>query len=143
MLGTSFVVSGHLDWTLTFVSFPMAFITVSMLHSNNTRDIKRDGFANIKTFAMVIGVKASIIYYCTLTFLSYAGIITMVILKILPPTTLITLITIPIAVKNCRAMLQISKENMNPINDLDKSTAKLQLMFSLSLALALIVSIVI
>ena len=143
MLGTGLVVLGHIDWTLLFVSFPMAFITVSVLHSNNTRDIQRDRTAGIRTFAMIIGAKASIVYYFALTISSYLAIAIMVLLKILPMTALITLLTLPIAVKNCKAMSRIDEDNMNPINDLDKETAKLQLMFSLSLSLALIISIVI
>ena len=144
MLGTGFVVLGHIDWTLLFVSFPMAFITVSVLHSNNTRDMQRDRFAGIRTFAMVIGVKASIVYYFALTISAYLAIVAMVILKILPVAAIIMMAaTIPVAAKNCKAMSQISEDNMTPINDLDKNTAKLQLMFSLSLALALIISILI
>lgn len=143
MLGTGYVMLGHIDWALLFVSFPMAFITVNVLHSNNTRDIRSDRYAEIKTYAMVIGVKASIIHYYLLTILSYLSIIVMVIMNILPVTALITLITIPVAVRNCKAMSQVTEDNMSPINDLDKGTAQLQLMFSASLSLALIISIII
>jgi 1,4-dihydroxy-2-naphthoate octaprenyltransferase len=142
MLGTGFVVLGHIDWMLLFVSFPMAVITVSVLHSNNMRDMKSDHSAGIRTFAMLIGIKISIVYYFTLIISAYLAIVMMVILKILPLLALITLLTIPIAVQNCKAMSQISEKNMNPINNLDQETAKLQLMFSLSLSLALIIAIV-
>ncbi|GAB6007722.1 prenyltransferase [Dysgonomonas reticulitermitis] len=141
MLGTGYVMLGYIDWTLLFVSLPMAFITVNVLHSNNTRDIRSDRYAEIKTYAMVIGVKASVIHYYILTILSYVSIVVMVILNILPVTALITLITIPIAIKNCKAMSQITEDDVTPINDLDKNTAQLQLMFSASLSLGLIISI--
>ena len=141
MLGTGYVMLGYVNWTLLFISCPMAFITVNVLHSNNTRDISSDSLAGIKTYAMVIGVKASIIYYIVLTVLSYASIIAMVIMNILPIITLITLVTIPVALKNCKAMLLATEDDVAPIYNLDKGTAQLQLMFSTSLSLALIISI--
>lgn len=140
MIGTGYVMLGTIDWTLLFVSLPMAFITVNVLHSNNTRDIRSDRYAEIKTYAMIIGVKASVIHYYVLTALSYISIIVMVVLNILPALSLITLITLPIAIKNCKAMSKITDDDMTPINDLDKNTAQLQLMFSASLSLALIIS---
>ena len=143
MLGTGYVMLGYINWTLLFVSFPMAFITVNVLHSNNTRDIRSDIRAEIKTYAMVIGVKASIIYYIILTALAYVFIIAMVVLNILPIVTLITLATIPVALRNCKAMSQATEEDVTPINNLDKGTAQLQLMFSSSLSLALIISILV
>lgn len=143
MLGTGYVILGHIDWTLLFVSFPLAFITVNVLHANNTRDIRSDRFAEIKTYAMVIGVKASIVNYYILTALAYVSIIAMVIMNILPLTALITLITLPVAIKNCMAMSKVTSDDVTPINDLDKGTAQLQLMFSASLSLALIIAIII
>lgn len=143
MLGTGYVMVGFFDWALLFVSFPMAFITVNVLHSNNTRDQRSDRYADIKTFAMYIGTKASIVHYYLLTMLSYLSIVVMVVLNILPATTLITLLTIPVAYKNCMAMRQVTDEDTTPINGLDEDTAKLQLMFSSLLSLALIISSVI
>ena len=67
----------------------------------------------------------------------------MVVLNILPITALITLITVPVAYKNCKAMSQITENDVTPINELDKGTAQLQLMFSASLSLALILAILI
>ena len=141
MLGTGYVMLGYINWVLLFVSFPMALITVNVLHSNNTRDMRSDGDAGIKTYAMVIGVKASIIYYIILTILAYISIIVMVTLSILPIVTLITLVTMPVALRNCKAMLLVTESNVTPINGLDKGTAQLQLMFSTLLSLALIISI--
>ena len=143
MIGTGFVMLGHIDLTLLFVSFPMAFITVNVLHANNTRDIKSDRQAGIKTNAMVIGVKASIAYYYTLTILAYASITAMVILGILPIVALITLGTIPAAYKNCKTMSHASVDDMTAINNLDKGTAQLQLQLSLLMSFSLIIAIIV
>lgn len=143
MLGTGYVMLGEFDWMLILISFPMAFITVNVLHSNNTRDQKLDRYAEIKTFAMLIGTKSSIIYYLILTALSYLSVIAMVIFNILPATALITLLTLPVAYKNCISMKQITDEDMTNIETLDLRTAQLQTMFSLLMMVALIVSNVI
>ena len=143
MLGTGYVMLGYFDWMLLLVSFPMAFITVNVLHSNNTRDMRSDNQADIKTYAMVIGQRASIIYYIVLTVLAYVFILAMVILDILPIATLITFVTIPLAIKNCKAMTLIREDDVTPINNLDKNTAQLQLVFSATLSIALIISILI
>ncbi|MDR2476144.1 MAG: prenyltransferase [Bacteroidales bacterium] len=143
MTGVGFVMLGYYDWRLILVSLPVAFITVDVLHSNNTRDIQRDSEAGLITFAKILGIKSSIFYYCLLIFCVYASVIVMGALKILPLWTLITLITIPVALRNCRMIMQIKENDVTPINTLDISTAQLQLLFSISMLLALILTLVI
>jgi 1,4-dihydroxy-2-naphthoate octaprenyltransferase len=141
MLGTGFVVLGHLNWNWLLLAIPQGFITVSVLHANNTRDMLNDHTANIRTLAMLIGVPASKVYYYLLNGLAYVSIVVMVILQILPPFTLITLLTLPLAIKNCKAMSQISENNNVSIHDLEVKTAQFHLPFSLALVLGLVISI--
>lgn len=143
MLGTGYVMLHQIYWPLFFVAFPMAFITVNVLHSNNTRDQRGDKSAKIKTFAMQIGTKASKYYYYLLTVLAYLSVIVMVILDILPYPTLIVFLTIPIAYNNCKAMKEATEEDISPISDLDLKTAKLQTAFSILMSLGLLISFVI
>jgi 1,4-dihydroxy-2-naphthoate octaprenyltransferase len=142
MLGTGFVVTGQLDLNLFLLSIPLSFITVSVLHANNTRDMQSDRTAKIRTFAMLIGVSASKIYYYLLNGLAYVAIVIMTILQILPPISVIVFGTLPIMIKNCKMMSQISEDNKLSISELDKGTAKLQLKFSLLLVLGLIMAII-
>lgn len=141
MLGTSYVMLGSIDWRIILLSLPIAFITVNILHSNNTRDIRSDRFADIRTFAMIIGVKASIVQYYVLTALAYLSVVVMIACNILPIWVLITWLTLPIAFKNCKAMSKITESDMTPINELDKGTAQLQLVFSGLLSIALIINL--
>lgn len=143
MLGTGYVMLGHFDWTLLFVSFPMAFITVNVLHANNTRDQESDRQANIRTYAMLLGTKASVCYYVLLTILSYLSIVVMIALSILPVATLLTFITVPIAYKNCMTISRATDSDLAPIKDLDLATAKLQTAFSVIMFISLILSSVI
>lgn len=140
MLGVGYVMTGAIDWTLVLISLPIAFITVNILHSNNTRDIESDGQAKITTFAMLIGVKASIWQYIILSALTYISIIVMVVMGMLPIFALLTLLTIPLAVKNCKAMMRVPQKGMGEINLLDMGTAQLQLAFSGLFSIALIIA---
>jgi len=56
-LGTAFVMTDQLMWNTVLLNIPVAFLVVNILHSNNMRDIRDDGKANIKTRAMVMGIK--------------------------------------------------------------------------------------
>lgn len=140
MLGIGYVMTGTMDWTLALISLPIVFITVNILHSNNTRDIESDGQANITTLAILIGLKASIVKYIALSVFTYLSIIVMVIMGILPIVVLLTLITIPLAVRNCKAMVRVPSKGIAEINLLDMGTAQLQLAFSGLFSLALIIA---
>jgi 1,4-dihydroxy-2-naphthoate octaprenyltransferase len=140
-MGVSFVMLGHFDWTFFWVALPEVFITVNVLHANNTRDMQRDRAAGATTFAKLLGFKLSVFHYCLLTVLTYSTVVAMILLHILPVWTLLTLLTVPIAVRNCKTMLKASPADISPINDLDKATAQLQLAFSLTMLSGLIIAI--
>ena len=143
VMGASYATIGFYDWNLFLVALPLVFITVSVLHANNTRDMKNDCQAGIKTFAMVLGYKVSIIYYYILNLLPYVFIIFMVVFGILPWVSLIAMLTVPLALKNCRAMSKIAPGDVSSINGLDKSTAQLQLPFGTLQAIALFIVILV
>lgn len=143
MLGTGFCLLGYFDFTLVYVSVPISLITVNILHANNTRDIVSDGQANIKTFAMLLGFKASIVQYRLLTIAAYLSVLLMAVFGILPWISLITYLTIPIALRNSKVMSQVKDGDVSTINELDKGTAQLQVAFSGLLSIALLVSIIV
>lgn len=47
-----------------WVAVPVGLITVAILHANNTRDIRTDSRADIRTLAMKLGGKMSMYVYC-------------------------------------------------------------------------------
>jgi 1,4-dihydroxy-2-naphthoate octaprenyltransferase len=122
--------TSSLDWKIIAISLPLSCITVDILHANNTRDIAHDRRANIKTFAMLIGVKGSIFEYKALIFAAYLLLIALVGAGILHWITLSVLVTFPIAWSNCRIMEKASIDQPARIVDLDVRTAQLQLAFS-------------
>lgn len=62
---------GPLSWTPLFYAIPLAFNTVAILHSNNTRDMRTDAAAGIVTLAIIVGETGSYIIFTFLLFTPY------------------------------------------------------------------------
>lgn len=134
-LGTALVITIQLNYNVLLLSIPIGFLVVNILHANNTRDIKHDRQANIKTLAMLMGIKGSRIYYDTLAIGSYIAVILMVIFKVLNPICLAVVLTFPLALKNIKIMRKADIEKPELIQNLDALSAQLVLIFSLVLAI--------
>lgn len=130
-LGTGYVMTNTLDWQILLVSVPIGFLVVNILHANNTRDIKHDGQAHIQTFAMLLGVERSRLYYMILALSSYLSVGCLVAFQQLPVLCLSVLLTLPIALKNIRLMKTAMVDQPENIKDLDASSAQLVMTFSL------------
>ena len=137
MLGTTFICSGEIVPEVLWLAVPVGSITVAILHANNTRDIETDSRARIHTFAMLTGRRFAIGMYVFELVLPYLWLIVTVLLGFVSPWTLFTLITLPIAIGNCRKMLSYHSGGIKAIANLDEATAKLQLAFSLTFAIGL------
>ena len=139
MLGTTFNCSGEIVPEVLWLAVPVGSITVAILHVNNARDIETDKRAGIQTFALLTGRTVAINVYLFELLLPYCWLLITALLGHVSPWTLVTFITLPIALGNCRKMLSCKTEGIKAIATLDEATAKLQLAFSLTLAIGLIV----
>ena len=139
MLGTTFICSGNVVPQVLWLAVPVGSITVAILHANNARDIETDRRAHISTFAMLTGRPAAINVYLFEMLLPYCWLLIIALLGKVSPWTLTTFITLPIALGNCKKMLSCKTEGIKAIATLDEATAKLQLSFSLTLAIGLII----
>ena len=137
MLGTTFICSGEIIPKVLWLAVPVGSITVAILHVNNARDIETDTRAGIQTFAILTGRQTAIKVYLFELLLPYLWLLATVLLGNVSPWTLLTLITLPLALKNCKQMLSCKTEGIKAIAKLDEATAQLQLAFSLTLALGL------
>lgn len=139
-IGVSFIVTGAIDWSVLWIALPVGLITDGILHSNNTRDIDHDGRADISTFAMIIGRRASAYLYgfeMTFPFI-WVGVLS--IIGMFPLMTIIIFLTLPVAIACTRTMLNSVEGGMEVIADLDVRTANLQLMFSALLSLSFVIA---
>ncbi len=138
-IGTSYVVTGAIDWNVLWIALPVGFITDGILHANNTRDVQTDGRAGITTMAMGFGRKLSIIYYEVLVLFPFVWIGVCSMAGLMPLSTIAVFITLPIAIACARTMENFKDGDIRVIADLDVRTANLQLMFSVLLTLAFVV----
>ena len=139
-IGTTFVTTGAIDWSVLFIALPVGLITDGILHSNNTRDMVPDKRANIKTLAMGLGTKASAVMYSFEVLFPFVWVAVCVVMKVMPWLALASLIAFPIALGCSKTMLKSPVEGANVILDLDQRTAQLQMVFSLLLSIAFVVS---
>lgn len=130
VLGTTAAVCGEVVWEALVLSVPLGIITVSVLHANNTVDIESDRAAGIRTFAMLIGGKASSILYRIYMLLPFACILVAVIMGWLHPLALLCFLALVQAWKNYKQAGQFPRMGIESMKGLDQRTAQLQLVFS-------------
>lgn len=140
ILGTSYVATGSIAEKVLWLILPIGLITVGILHINNARDIEHDKRAGIKTFAMLIGKRASVYIYIAELILPFVCIVVGILCKAMPAGAVAVLITLKPAIDNCRAMLKLPTEGMKAVTGVDENTAKLQLAFSMTFSVVCIVS---
>lgn len=139
-IGTSFVTTGAIDWSVLLLALPVGLITDGILHSNNTRDAMTDKRAGIKTMAMALGSKASAILYGFEVIFPFIWVEVLSIIGFFPLTTIIIFLTLVVAIGCAQTMMKSLNGDLKIIADLDVRTANLQLMFSALLTIAFVVA---
>ena len=140
MLGTAYVLTGVINIAVLLLSLPIALLSVNILHANNTRDIETDHHSGIRTLAMNLGVRRSIWMYNTFIISAYLLIALFTVIKLLPPLSLIVLLSTPLAWRNIKIMGRAETEGKEAIRTLDGLTAQLQLAFCTTLSIGLLIS---
>ena len=139
ILGTAYVATGALDAEALWLALPIGLITVGILHSNNARDIEHDRRAGIRTFAMNVGKKASSVIYCAEVILPFVWIAAGIVLGVFPVLSLLVLPALKSVLDNVKKVMRFPAEGEEMLWGIDESTAKIQLIFSLLLAVSLLV----
>ena len=138
-LGTSYAVTGAIDWSVLWIALPVGLITDGILHSNNTRDVITDKRAGITTMAMGLGSKFSAWLYGFEVIFPYVWVGACSIIGIMPLATIMVFLTLPVAIASAQAMKHSLTAGPGIIADLDIKTANLQLLFSVLLTIALVI----
>ncbi len=133
VVGSFFVLTGGLDWSVAWISLPVGFLVAGILSGNNLRDIVHDRQAKINTAATILGHRWARWEYAALVAGAYAAVVVMSIADVLPWWSLLTLLTVPIAIKNVRTAVGSRADEPGAIVMLDVETAKLHLLFGLVL----------
>ncbi|MBM3327900.1 MAG: 1,4-dihydroxy-2-naphthoate octaprenyltransferase [Calditrichaeota bacterium] len=124
--------------TPLLVSIPIGLLTAAILHANNTRDIRHDGEARIRTFAGLIGHSGAKIEYLLLVGGAFVAVVWMAMGGILPLWSLLVLLSLPPALKNIGKMLASRPNQVEEIAMLDVLTAQHHLMFGVLLMISIV-----
>lgn len=138
--GAAYAITGTFLPEALILCLPIGIITVSVLHANNAYDTDTDREAGIKTFAMLIGRKASALLYCCYMVIPFIYMVAVVILGKLHPLSLLCLLAIVPASKNFRQAASYGKLGLEAMKGLDQATAQMQLVFSGLLSVGLLIS---
>lgn len=140
ILGTSYVATGQFNYEALWLSIPIGLITTGILHINNIRDIEQDRRAGIKTFAMIIGKKASVYVYCFEMIFPFVWIVAGALFGIFPTIACFIIAIIKPVIDNCRKVIQFLNKGADALSGTDEQTAKLQLLFSMTLAILFVIT---
>ncbi len=103
IVGAYYVMSPELSQArigeLCLISLPIAFMVAAILHANNIRDMDADRAVNKRTLAVIFGIRFARAEFIFLVFGAYAAQALVVASSLLPVYSLLTLITLPEALR--------------------------------------------
>jgi 1,4-dihydroxy-2-naphthoate octaprenyltransferase len=114
VLGAYYVQAQTLAPKVFLISLPVGLLIALVLFINEFPDYQADKSVGKRTLVVILGKKNAVILYQILLILTYLTIIVLVVFKVLPPATLITLLGLPIALK----AFMIAKKNYDKIYEL-------------------------
>lgn len=80
---------------LILISFPVMFMVAAILHANNIRDLEADAAVNKRTLAVMFGRRFARGEFMFLVYGTYISLAALVMMRLVPWTTLAALITLP------------------------------------------------
>ncbi|MBN1962548.1 MAG: 1,4-dihydroxy-2-naphthoate polyprenyltransferase [Deltaproteobacteria bacterium] len=129
---TYFLQVNSISFQAWLAAIPVGLLATAILVVNNLRDCKTDKQAGKKTLVVRFGSRAARIEYTILIALSYSLLIIGWFYSWLQIWCLLPLFTLPLALKNIRAIFRLNGRALNPYLAL---TAKLELFFGITLAI--------
>lgn len=141
-LGTSWVAVGAIDWRVLWVAFPMALLADSILHANNIRDTKTDRKAAIRTMAMSMGTKLSVVVYVFEQLLPFAWVVLLIPAGAFPWLSLLVTFVMRFAIRNTQAVREFKDTgDTSEIANLDQRSAQTQMLFAVVLSISFLVDL--
>ncbi len=139
-LGSSWVAVGEIDLRVLWATLPVALLVDSILHANNTRDAITDRKADIRTMAMGMGVKASVILYVLEMLFPFLWVVALIPFGIFPWLSILVIFVMRIALQNTRLMREFKDSgDQSVIANLDQRSAQTQMLFAVVLSLSFLV----
>ena len=106
VLGVYFIQTANYTWPVIVASVPSGILVHNLLLLNEFPDVEADRKAGRKTLPIVVGKAKASIAYSVLTVAVYLWIIGGVVAGLMPPFSLIALLTLPFAIKAIQGALK-------------------------------------
>lgn len=137
VVGSYYVQAGDLAGLSLGAAVPVGCLATAILVVNNLRDIDTDRAAGKRTVAVRIGRERTVLEYALLLLLAYLTPPVLWLLGLAGPWVILPLLTLPLAVRQARAVSTVTGRALNPLLG---GTARLQLLFGLLFAAGIILS---
>jgi 1,4-dihydroxy-2-naphthoate polyprenyltransferase len=111
-LGAYYVQTGRVDWTPAIAAMPIALLIAAVLYINEFPDFAADKAVGKRTWVVRLGRPRATHVYAFLMALPYVWVVAFVAGGALPATTLLPLITLPLA---ARAVLVAYRFHSQPV----------------------------
>lgn len=126
--GTYYVQARSVSPATWWMAIPPGLIITAILVVNNLRDLENDRKAGKHTLAVMFGERASKVEYLICVLIAYLVMPIPVLLGLIPWTSLLTWLTLPLAIKTARIVFT---QKGRPLNGALAGTGQLALLFSL------------
>uniref|UniRef100_A0A7J3X733 1,4-dihydroxy-2-naphthoate prenyltransferase n=1 Tax=Thermofilum pendens TaxID=2269 RepID=A0A7J3X733_THEPE len=114
-LGTCYVMAGELALDPVAAGAPVGMLVSAVLTANNLRDMEFDRSRGAITLAVLLGREKGLTFYAAEVFGAYAATALLVLLRVLPPYSLLVLLALPQAVGIVRRFRSSIPENADPL----------------------------
>lgn len=140
VVGSYFAISGGFDAAALYASIPIGLLVAAILHANEWRDVSEDARAGIFTLSAAIGPQAAHYLYVSLLTGAYLVIGLAAIGHLLPISTLLVLLSLPVFVWVLRASELGSAGQVRALAMIDLKTARLHSIFGVLLVVGLVMA---
>jgi len=133
VIGSYYVQAQTVTWPVVLASLPVGFLVAAILHANNLRDLESDKKIGKRTLATLLGRAGANVEYYVLVLGTYLSLAVMVLAGIAPWLTLISIVTLPFAIKLMRIVAaETEPKKLHPVL---RQTARLHMQFGLLLVI--------
>ena len=138
--GTYFAVSGGWSAEALIASIPVGLLVAAILDGNEWRDIGEDTRAGIRTLSGDIGREYAHYLYVALVLGAYMALGVAVAARLLPPATLVAILSLPFLAQVIRSAELGATGQMRAIAMIDLQTARLHMVFGALLVAGILLS---
>jgi len=135
--GGYYAITGRWSGTAVILSLPIGLLVTAILHGNEWRDIGEDGRAGISTLSIRAGRRVAHRLYVGLLVSAYIALALAVAVNVLPPLSLLAVLSLPLLVSALRASELGATGQQRAIAMIDLQTAQLHAAFGVLLVAGL------